>query len=770
VSNTELSESEARQVLLLQARETCAAAPGDAVAWSPDDRAWATRQALAAVGEQAPPARFVAARAAIALQRLLPRDVGARRWLEHRGWHPAWVVVALLAGALVGLGIDQLGTPERVNLLAPAVWGVVAWNLGVYLLALLPSRGGLGLLRGALAGVAGLGRRGDAAAAELWAEHAAPLAAARIALVVHAAAAALALGLVGGLYLRGLVLDYRAGWQSTFLDAASVQQALGWGLAPASALTGIAVPEVAPLQLAPGAAATASAAPWIHLFAATLALFVVLPRVALAALAGARASRLAHAFPLPLDTPYFLSLHALMRGDRSPVVRLLWSAPAAATPVTLLGTALPAVPDAPLVLWTSDEGDRLELHPLASGSALAPAAAASPWWRRWLDATPFEDPAEAHWRTLRASTDAVLHVSRPGLPRPGWLATLARPVVVLEDDASPAPPALPLHGLADGWLPDGRLWRALDAALQGDERVARLAAAWERREQQRLRGAADALAGALAAVAATRVPLGDDGLLARRPEAERAQLELAQRLDAVWRDGLRSVAAALGHAPEASVADSAAATAPQALATALRRRVHEGPAAVLGGAVSGALAGLKADVATGGLTMGAGLVGGGVLGALAAAGVARGVNVVRGTDRSFVACDDVVLPALARTGLRQVLTWMAPPAGEVTSAPVRRAADSGAADAPSGGIGEGGAGDAGTARTRALDRAIEAAWAAEPQAAAALDAAWASRSRRLASDGETDRLAALLGPSLEALLRAARASALQARAADNPAP
>ena len=36
---------------------------------------------------------------------------------------------------------------------------------------------------------------------------------------LHAGAAALALGLVAGLYVRGLVLDYRAGWESTFLDA-----------------------------------------------------------------------------------------------------------------------------------------------------------------------------------------------------------------------------------------------------------------------------------------------------------------------------------------------------------------------------------------------------------------------------------------------------------------------------------------------------------------------------------------------------------------------
>src|SRR5205085_10267346 len=53
--------------------------------------------------------------------------------------------------------------------------------------------------------------------------------------------------------------------------------------------------------------------------------------------------------------------------------------------------------------------------------------------------------------------------------------------------------------------------------------------------------------------------------------------------------------------------------------------------------VSGALAGLSADVLSGGLTLGGGLLGGGVLGALGAAGLAHGVNRVRGTDRSWLA-------------------------------------------------------------------------------------------------------------------------------------
>jgi hypothetical protein len=69
--------------------------------------------------------------------------------------------------------------------------------------------------------------------------------------------------------------------------------------------------------LAPGAAAAASAAPWIHLYAATLALVVVLPRLLLAALFVGRAWRLARRFPLPLDGSYFERLKLQHVGRRA---------------------------------------------------------------------------------------------------------------------------------------------------------------------------------------------------------------------------------------------------------------------------------------------------------------------------------------------------------------------------------------------------------------------------------------------------------------------
>ena len=87
----------------------------------------------------------------------------------------------------------------------------------------------------------------------------------------------------------------------------------------------------------------------------------------------------------------------------------------------------------------------------------------------------------------------------------------------------------------------------------------------------------------------------------------------------------------------------------------MRVRLDETQAALWGGAVTGALVGLKADVLSGGLTLGGGLLTGGLLGALGSAGLARGVNVLRGTDRSVVAWKAEALDAMVEAALLRYL-------------------------------------------------------------------------------------------------------------------
>ncbi|HET7526743.1 MAG TPA: DUF2868 domain-containing protein [Burkholderiaceae bacterium] len=304
-----MDEAAARRVVLVQAFDAA-----DSPLWTREDAAWATRLATQALPPDASPEQLLDARARHALQRLEPRDRGVRRWLSRPAWRWQWALVAAAIGAAAGFGADLLDRHQIVNILAPAAWGVVAWNAAVYLLLLWDGVRGRELRSAQANGLRQLllswwqragGEGALRTATRRWAELSAPLALRRVAALLHVAAAALAGGLIASMYLRGLVLDFRAGWQSTFLDAAAVHQLLGVVLAPASALTGIAVPDQAAIEAmrltSPAQAAGPSAAPWIHLYAATLALAVVLPRLALALWAGGRAALGARRFDLPLS-------------------------------------------------------------------------------------------------------------------------------------------------------------------------------------------------------------------------------------------------------------------------------------------------------------------------------------------------------------------------------------------------------------------------------------------------------------------------------------
>jgi hypothetical protein len=159
---------------------------------------------------------------------------------------------------------------------------------------------------------------GIATLASTWLALAKNLYAARIGRILHLAAAALALGVIVGLYARGLALEYLATWESTFLDAGTVHVLLAAILAPGAWMSGIPVPDVQHLQAihAPG---NENAAMWVHLFAASVFLIVLVPRIGLASRAGYVEWRLARRFPLPIDEPYF---QRLLRGFSASPVRV----------------------------------------------------------------------------------------------------------------------------------------------------------------------------------------------------------------------------------------------------------------------------------------------------------------------------------------------------------------------------------------------------------------------------------------------------------------
>ena len=83
--------------------------------------------------------------------------------------------------------------------------------------------------------------------------------------------------------------------------------------------------------------------------------------------------------------------------------------------------------------------------------------------------------------------------------------------------------------------------------------------------------------------------------------------------------------------------------------------VSERKAAVIGGLVSGAVSGLAADLASGGLTFGAGMLAGGLVGAVGAAGLARGFNLVRGKTQAMLRWSDPFLAALVPSAVLRYL-------------------------------------------------------------------------------------------------------------------
>jgi hypothetical protein len=334
-----MNEADARVTLLVRAWET---APPGSVPWADEDRAWASRSAARAAGEQASDEAYLATRARLALGRITEREPAASRTLRALRWRP-WAAWALAAISLVlGVATDAFGASREVNVLAPPLLALMLWNLTVYAAGLLrrvAGRSATGpLARLAAPLLARLARLGASARpaegagsgnaqslarfAGDWTRASAGLNAARVARALHFSAIAFALGALAGMYLRGLAFEYRAGWESTFLDAEQVRAILGVVLGPASAITGIGLPDAAALQAMRLPGPGAQAAPWIHLYALTVALVVVLPRLALAARELAIERRLAARFPLPLDDPYFTALARSLRGEATTVLVL----------------------------------------------------------------------------------------------------------------------------------------------------------------------------------------------------------------------------------------------------------------------------------------------------------------------------------------------------------------------------------------------------------------------------------------------------------------
>jgi hypothetical protein len=321
-------------------------------------------------------------------------------------------------------------------------------------------------------------------------------------------------------------------------------------------------------------------------------------------------------------------------------------------------------------------------------------------WDRWRD-RPFWASQQA-LRHVQAQSDVVLYLVNAAespqaaawlAPEMELLAWVGRPVLVLlnqlgrpraaaeeaadvqtwRDALAPWPQVravLPLDAFARCWVHEATLLATVQSVLTSERAaaMARLAAAWTAQREATFAAALQSLADSLARCAAAREMLDDDpgwsrrlghlrrlgAALAQRGDSSpaahaQARLVLAMQAEVRASTGrLLALHGLDGHAEDEILARVAS-------QFTLRERVPEGRAAIVGGAVTGALTGLKADLLSGGLTLGGGLLVGGLLGALGAAGLARGINLVRGTGASWVAWSDGALDQAVEAALLRYL-------------------------------------------------------------------------------------------------------------------
>ena len=385
---------------------------------------------------------------------------------------------------------------------------------------------------------------------------------------------------------------------------------------------------------------------------------------------------------------------------------------------TLLGRDIGTVRDAPHVTEFADvftmlqtsAGERLLLWDTPgfgdSGRLVKRLRAAgkpigwlmSEVWDRWRD--------RAFWSTqqamknVRDEADVMLYLVsaaespeaagyvQPEMELLGWIG---KPVVVLLNQLGPPrEPALedaeverwrrhlaahahvqavlPLDAFARCWVQEVTLLGAIEGVLHDEQRalMSRLRLAWRQQRLQTFDASLQVLAESLARTAQSHQTIAESGGLRGRWQQARTALHLGDADDTPAAIAQRALAEAFDAELRSSTARLIALHGLEGKATGevlkrlatnfeTREKFGEGKAALWGGVVSGALVGLKADLLSGGLTLGGGMLAGGLLGALGGAGLARGVNLVRGTDSSWLAWSPAALDAMVEAALLRYL-------------------------------------------------------------------------------------------------------------------
>ena len=414
-----MKTEDARHILMLAAVEET---DEGGIVLSAEERPEASREAGSPVPANPGRAKeevFLATRASALLERIATRFPSSA-WLDpaasaHPTRHPGLVALFLLSAAVVGYLTNELGPEKRINILAFPLLGILAWSLLVYVREawLFLSRRPPVLLERWFEWTGrgnAIEEKDDPAARILatakrlfekrWSRLSAPVTAARLKSLLHLAAFLFAASAIGGMYVRGLANEYRAVWESTFLtDSTSLRDILQVVLGPAASLSGESLPTPEELDAIRGAdAAGENAARWIHWYALTIALFVLVPRAILAILWRMRSALFARLLPYRETAPrYYARLLATSSGSARAVALVPYAFdPDEPTKRGLVrrledefGTAVEAV-WLPMIAFGEEES--FVLAPTVAGAEILPVFS--------FAATPEREAHLAAYRTL----------------------------------------------------------------------------------------------------------------------------------------------------------------------------------------------------------------------------------------------------------------------------------------------------------------------------------------------------------------------------------
>jgi hypothetical protein len=689
------SEKEARQILLARAIEIVDV-QGKLISDAERDEldVRAGEVARNARGKRLDVRSALRTRAKAVLDVVARRNPGIAALAEIPPSRTLLIVGLPLLALVLGFSSDIVANPHRLDLVSLPLLAVVLWNLVFYVLLLArlfvrgePLESRLRRFTAPLS-VRPFSRHTRAEVAgnfiATWQTTAARLNASRLTLALHLSAAAWAIGTALSLFLRGFPYEYRIGWESTWLSAEGVHSLLDVLFWPATTLLKLqpfTLQEITAMRFdATALGSSAGAQRWVFLYAGTLAIVVIIPRLALALLTWLHERALASRVAIDLDEPYFQQLiDRLVPSQVRLAIKTHRDADRAALDRVLQHEGQTG-PDGALI--ATPIGDTLRVAELPP---LPVAPAAESWWdraREWRTGGPSDET-----QSDAAAEPVVLHVvgEAGDLEQPVPAADEQRPSVLLlvnpaATDAADAlidqchlhqkhhgsvADVLPFAAFARCWVQEPRLLEAIAACAPPSQAqgARRIASAWDKRNGARFAEAmaivADTLSSAAREVEEVRsAPLSIRTLLSKESRAARADAKTEAMATVVERlqqteSGMLTRLLELHR-----VADIAGATS--AIERGLEVKVDmrsavDAPQAGLAGAASGAAMGASVDLVTGGLTLGVAALLGALVGGSAAFLSAAWNNRKSASGATTIQLSDQMLQAMLEASLLRYL-------------------------------------------------------------------------------------------------------------------